>query len=355
MNADLGERVKQLVGKHAPGVVVLIVGPEGVRHRCAIGIADVVTGEPMTTEHAAPWFSMTKIATATLAVRLAESGTIDLDAPVRPLVPSVVALRPENWAEQITLRHLLQHSAGLVNPIPVGWIHPTDQPAPDPLAFLDDVIRKNPKLRSEPGLVSRYSNLGSLIVGAALSAATGERFDDLVKKHLLEPLGMATTGFTYPDNTPVATGHHPRMSPLRFLLPRWVRGRSAGRWLSLDRFLLDGAPYGGLVGTPEDAARFLHLHLRDGKADVGRVISAAGAREMRHINIEGKRFDLGLGWFRPAEQRDARPAFVQHLGGGAGFFNVTRIYPKLGIGAIVMGNSTRYDIDSVARLAVEVS
>ena len=74
---------------------------------------------------------------------------------------------------------------------------------------------------------------------------------------------------------------------------------------------------------------------------------------MRDINIEGKRFDLGLGWFRPAEQRKERPAFVQHLGGGAGFFNVMRIYPKLNVGAVVMGNSTRYDLDSVARLAIE--
>jgi CubicO group peptidase (beta-lactamase class C family) len=353
MSADLSERVKQLVGKHAPGVAVLIVGPDGVRSRCAIGVADIVTGEPMTTEHAAPWFSMTKIATATLTVRLAESGAVDLDAPVRPLVPSVMAFRPGHLAEQITLRHLLQHSAGLINPIPVGWIHPTDEPGPGPLEFLDDVIRKNTKLRSEPGLVSRYSNLGSLIVGAALSEATGETFENLVEKHLIEPLGMTATGFAYPPNAPAATGHHPRMNPLRLLLPRWVRGRSSGRWLSLHRFLLDGAPYGGLIGTPEDAARFLQLHLRDGKADMGRIISAAGARAMRDIDIEGKRFDLGLGWFRPAEQRKERPAFVQHLGGGAGFFNVMRIYPKLNVGAVVMGNSTRYDLDSVARLATE--
>ena len=41
----------------------------------------------------------------------------------------------------------------------------------------------------------------------------------------------------------------------------------------------------------------------------------------------GERFDLGLGWFRPSNARDADPPFVEHLGGGAGFFNVIRIYP----------------------------
>jgi hypothetical protein len=55
---------------------------------------------------------------------------------------------------------------------------------------------------------------------------------------------------------------------------------------------------------------------------------------------------------RPAAQRDADPPFVEHLGGGAGFFNVMRLYPSLGLGAVVMGNATRYDVDAVARLAL---
>ena len=41
-----------------------------------------------------------------------------------------------------------------------------------------------------------------------------------------------------------------------------------------------------------------------------------------------------------------------YLGGGAGFFNVMRLYPSLGIGVVVMGNATTYDIDAVARLGL---
>jgi len=43
---------------------------------------------------------------------------------------------------------------------------------------------------------------------------------------------------------------------------------------------------------------------------------------------------------------------VEHLGGGAGFFDVIRLYPTAGVGAAVMGNATKYDIDAVARLAL---
>jgi len=73
---------------------------------------------------------------------------------------------------------------------------------------------------------------------------------------------------------------------------------------------------------------------------------------MRDIRVAGRRFDLGLGWFRPAKSRNADPAFVEHLGGGAGFFNVIRIYPARKVGIAVMGNATKYDIDAVASLAV---
>jgi CubicO group peptidase (beta-lactamase class C family) len=73
---------------------------------------------------------------------------------------------------------------------------------------------------------------------------------------------------------------------------------------------------------------------------------------MRQITVCGRRYDLGLGWFRPASQRAADPPFVQHLGGGAGFFNLIRIYPSRGVGIAVMGNATTYNIDAVARLAL---
>ena len=69
--------------------------------------------------------------------------------------------------------------------------------------------------------------------------------------------------------------------------------------------------------------------------------------------MRGRRFDLGLGWFVPADRRDADPPFVEHLGAGAGFFTVMRMYPSLGVGAVVVGNATKYDIDAVAELARE--
>jgi hypothetical protein len=49
------------------------------------------------------------------------------------------------------------------------------------------------------------------------------------------------------------------------------------------------------------------MHLRDGELDGARILPAESAAAMRHIIMRGKRYDLGLGWFRPASQRNAAP------------------------------------------------
>jgi CubicO group peptidase (beta-lactamase class C family) len=351
--ADLADRVRRAVGDRVPGVALVIVGPEGVRERAGVGKADLVTDTPMSPDLAAPWFSMTKIATATTAMVLAERGQLDLDAPVAAIAPATHELLPRDQADRVTPRHLLQHSAGIANPIPVTWIHPPDVPGPDPETFLTERLHKHPKLHFEPGSRSSYSNLGILLLGSAIAHVTGEPFPTVLEREVLTPLGMRATGFVYPEGVDAATGYHPRRSPSRLLLPRWVMGETSGRWVGFRPFLLDGSAYGGLVGTAEDAARFLRMHLCDGELDGAPIISAEAAAEMRDIRVEGKRYDLGSGWFRPVERRDADPPFVEHLGGGAGFFNVMRLYPTVGVGAIVMGNATRYDVDAVAALAVD--
>lgn len=350
----LGRRLQALTPDRVPGLAVVVVGPEGARDVGAAGFADIAAGTEATPQMVCPWFSMTKIVTATTAMRLAEKGIIDLDAPVLDYLPMFGTMRPSSRAEHVTPRHLLSHSAGMTNPIPVRWVHAADEPGPDADAFLEAQLVKHDKLRFDPGTRSSYSNLSSLVLGAAITSVTGKPFMEVVREEILDPLGMHQTGFTYTAemDAQAAVGYHPYRSPMRLLLPRWVTGERAGRWVSLARFLVDGAPYGGLVGSLDDAVRFLRMHLRGGELDGVRVIDADSAERMREITIEGRGVDLGLGWFRPADQRRADPPFVEHLGGGAGFFNLIRIYPSREVGVAIMGNATKYDIDAVARMAI---
>ena len=354
VNTFVTDRLRSLVERRPPGIAVAIVRPEREQLAVGVGQASLDDGVVASPQMVCPWFSMTKIVTATTAMRLVEQGTLDLDEPLGRHVPQLGRLQPAANAKRITARHLLTHSAGLANPIPVRWIHRTDAPAVDQDALLDGLLAKNAKLRFEPGAKSSYSNLGTLSLGVAMANLTGAPFPELVQTEVLKPLQMHTTGFTYTDqmSARAATGYHPRRSPMRLLVPRWVIGAPSGRWVSLKPFVLDGQAYGGLLGSLEDAARFLRMHVRDGDLDGAQLLAPDTARRMRDIVVPGRRFDLGLGWFRPANHRHDDPPFVEHLGGGAGFFNLIRTYPTRSIGIAVMGNATKYDIDSVAELAL---
>ncbi|HTS73064.1 MAG TPA: serine hydrolase domain-containing protein [Gaiellaceae bacterium] len=356
MSGSFEDRLRSLAGKRPPGIAAAVVRPDGVEAAAGAGSADLARGVDAAPEMVCPWFSMTKIVSATAAMRLVDRGVLDLDEPLLRYVPQLARLRPAASASAITGRQLLTHSAGLANPIPLGWIHAAGAPAVDQGAFLDRLLAKHSKLRFEPGTKSSYSNLSTLALGVAMTALAGDSFPDIVQREVLDPVEMTMTRFAYTEEmeSRAAVGYHPRWSPMRFLLPRWVRGEAVGRWLSLRRFLLDGQAYGGLVGSLEDAARFLQLHLVDGAFGGRQVLQPETARTMREIVLPGRRFDLGLGWFRPAKHRRDDPAFVEHLGGGAGFFNVIRAYPARSVGIAVMGNATKYDIDAVPGLALDL-
>jgi CubicO group peptidase (beta-lactamase class C family) len=112
-------------------------------------------------------------------------------------------------------------------------------------------------------------------------------------------------------------------------------------------------PTVGLIGSVEDAARFLRMHLGNGELDGARILKMESAVAMRQIRTPGRRFDLGLGWFRPAKRRSASPEFVQHRGDGGAFATDMRIYPEAGLGVVMMGNATSYDRDQIATLLAE--
>ncbi len=109
-----------------------------------------------------------------------------------------------------------------------------------------------------------------------------------------------------------------------------------------------------MVGGVDEAARFVQLHLNGGQANGARLLSAESVAEMRRVTPRGGKRDFGLGWFRPREGGGRLPAFVEHLGGGAGFWNVMRIYPEESLGIVLMGNTTSYDHEPVCDAVVGV-
>ena len=136
------------------------------------------------------------------------------------------------------------------------------------------------------------------------------------------------------------------------MLPAGITGESHGRFLAFRPFCVDGAAYGGLIGSVRDAARFMSAHLSHGRANGVQILSRESVEQMQTITATGRKRDIGLGWFRQHSDRKSDERYLEHLGGGGGFFNMMRIYPDRGLGVTVMGNATSYDHQSVAAAAI---
>jgi methyl acetate hydrolase len=110
--------------KEIPGVVAVAATPDGILYEGAFGKRDLVKGTDMTLDSVFWIASMTKALTATAAMQLVEQGKLKLDEPIAKILPDLAApqvlegfndkgepnLRPAKG--EITLRHLLTHTAG---------------------------------------------------------------------------------------------------------------------------------------------------------------------------------------------------------------------------------------------------
>src|SRR5215213_3914573 len=175
-----------------PGLSVAVVKGSHVVWERGFGFADLAASTPAAPTTSYLWFSMTKIATATAVLKLAEDGELDLDAPVTGYFAGFAIV---SQPVQVTVRHLLSHSSGLANPVPIRWVRSAGTPAPDQRAFVERVLGRHRKLKFIPGERASYSNIGYLVLGELISEVTGVRYEDYVRSEILSPLGMNRTGF----------------------------------------------------------------------------------------------------------------------------------------------------------------
>ncbi len=122
--------------------------------------------------------SITKTATAAVAMRMAEEGLLDLDGQVLAYLPT------ENGLEAlkgVTIRQLLSHTSGLLDPGTLEKDLNEGKSLPE--------VLKNVK-HLAPGSGFHYSNLGFGILGCAMEAVLDKPVDAVFEEWLFRPLGM---------------------------------------------------------------------------------------------------------------------------------------------------------------------
>ena len=331
---------------HVPGLSIAVTSDRELLYAKGFGWADLAHQRPATADTGYLWFSMSKIATATAAMRLADAGRLDLDAPVTAFLPSYRArslIRRRGHRPEPRIRQLLNHTAGAPNPLPLRWIQTADQPDSQARELVEH-LRDRARPTRPIGTTARYSNLGYLLLAEIIATAAAEPFEQYVHRAVLDPSGMTRTGYTRLPGVEHATGYvrlpRPLTPILRAVLPRGAVDSRQSRYVALRPFRVSCPGYGGLIGSPVEAAKLLRVHLADGAIDGQRILAPDTARAMRDIRTPGRPFDLGLGWFRRPADRDARPSFVEHWGTGGGYWNAMRLYPELRLGIVVMANTT---------------
>ena len=328
------------------------------------GWSDLEQGTKASAETVYLYCSMTKLFTATALMQLRERGLVDLDREVRAYLPDFPLHHPSG--REVTVRHLLSHSSGIANPIPVSWVHLAEEPAVNLDDFTKRLLARYHRLTFEPGSRYAYSNLGYLVLGQVIERISGQRYTDYIQQHILEVLDMHRTGFSYDhlQDQDVATGYVRSWSMMgilgRFLVDRRIFGATRNGYTAFHRFLIDGAPYGGLLGPVSELGNFLKAYLGGGTFQGRRLLEPSSIAEMltpqrnnrgEELSTSGREMSqrIGLGWHLDGNEERR---FCYHLGGGAGYRSELRIYPPLGYGIGVMGNETSYDTGAITRMIV---
>jgi len=252
---------QQISQGKTPGIHYAIFRGDEPLCRFAGGLAEFAAGKPVDQETSFHAYSVTKTFTAVAVLQLVEKGLLDLDRPVRDLLPGLP------YPSGISIRHLLTHTGGIPNPLPLRWIHlAAEDPGFDANGFFENVLERYPKPVSAPGQKFAYSNLGYVLLGQVIEKASGRPYRQYVTENILSRLGLEAgeIGFTVSDPARHAKGYQRRWGLMSLVLGFMIdkskfMGSAEGPWRPFLTSYVNGSAYGGLLGTLRAFSRYAQL------------------------------------------------------------------------------------------------
>ncbi len=282
-----------------PGLSVAAFTGGSLAWARAYGLADTVTGVPMTTDTRLQAASISKVLTSIAALRLVDQGMLELDSDVNLRLRRWKVPRDGGWQPRVTLRELLSHTAGTAVPGFEG------SAAGDPVPTLPQLLAGEHPANSSAIRVVKlprgrfdYSGGGIEIVQALIEDVTGKSFPDAMEDLALRPIGMTSSTFAQPlgSDVPRASGHAVNGSQI------------AGRY-----HLYPEMAAAGLWTTPSDLGKVCMALSRARAGSPDAILSPARFDDML-TDVSGASYGLGIS----LTTRNAARA-VWHDGANAGF------------------------------------
>lgn len=278
-SAPLQEQLQQLVAKWqptsgAPGVSVGLVTKDGTVYAATAGLADRTAGTPLTTDDLLLAGSTGKTFFAALAVQLIDAKRLDLDAKVSTYLGKHAWFDRLPNARDITVRHLMTHTSGLVryelNPAFTADLRAQPDRVWKPeeqLAYLFDT-----KATFAAGEGWEYSDTNYIVLAMVLEQVTGTKAYDEITTRFLRPLKLTRvvpqTGRRIPG---LAQGYAGPKDPIG--LPDEVI--KDGAFVINPQFEWGG---GGFATSPRDLARWGHaLYAGNALSPAGRALMVDSA------------------------------------------------------------------------------
>jgi CubicO group peptidase (beta-lactamase class C family) len=281
------------------------------------GMANIEKEQKVDRNTIYHWASITKTFTGIAIMQLRDRGLLRLEDPIVKYLPELRAVRdPYGDISEITIRHLMSHSAGFRG---ATWPWGGDMEwQPHEPQYWSQLVAMMPytEVLFRPGTKYSYSNPGIIFLGRVIEELTLDDYEVYVDKNILKPLEMYRTYF---DTTPYhllkdrSHSYYLRdgqRAPARFDVNTGITVSNGGLNSPFD----DMAKYlNFLVGDPANQARY------------DQVLKRASLEEMFRPQVEVERRDqekevdsMGLLFFL---ERHGGMDFVAHSGGQNGFIS----------------------------------
>ncbi|MFZ4100552.1 MAG: serine hydrolase domain-containing protein [Sphingobacterium thalpophilum] len=323
---DLHEIMKKL---DVVGLSVAVVKKGEIIYANSFGLKNIETKAPLSNTDIFRIASISKSFSATSIMQLIEAGKLSLDDDFSDLVGFKIR-NPKFPNTIITLKMIMSHTSSINDSqgyFTLDAINPSKNP--DWAKCYSDYA---------PGSGYDYCNLNYNMVGTVIEKLSGERFDNYVKNHILNPLGLyAGYNVDSLDASRFATLHEYdattktfKPSPAAYN-PRREEIRNYTMGYSTPIF----SPTGGMKISASDLAKYMSMHMNMGKYKGKRIISKKSAKLMQTKIADEEGYALAL-----TNLDDLIPGkkMVGHTGSAYGLYSAMFFHPKEKFGIVVITN-----------------
>ena len=311
------------------GLSVAVVKNNKMIYTHSFGVKNLETGAPLTNENIFRIASISKSFSATSIMQLVEAGKISLDDDVSNLIGFKIR-NPKYPETVITLKLLLSHLSSI-----------NDSEGYFSLDYINPA--KNPNWAKcyndyEPGKGYQYCNLNFNMVGTIIERTSGERFDQYVKHHILDPLGLYG-GYCVDslDKNKFAIIYDYNTDSAKFIVsPNAYAARSeeiAHYTMGYSTPIF--SPTGGIKISATDLAKYMTMHMNYGKFKGERIISKKLSKQMQTPLSDEEHYGFAIE--RTTKLVDG-VELVGHNGAAYGLFSAMYFDPKKKFGIVVISN-----------------